>query len=94
MSFWLEIFFCDITQLKLYWDDPLPRDDPFWWSWRSSFHHLCDVKIHRQYVAVPLKNTEGIELHTFADESEKAISALTYIKVTNRGENYIGILTQ
>lgn len=89
-----KFIFRDITQLQLGWDDPLPRDIILRWrSWRSSLHHLCDVKIPRRYVAVSMKNAEKIELHTFADASEKAISAVTYIKVTNTGETYIGFVT-
>lgn len=91
--FLLNRFLSDITQLQLGWDDPLPRDIILRWrSWRSSLHHLCDLKIPWRYVAVSLKNADRIELHAFADASEKAISAVTYIKVTNH-QNYIGFLT-
>ncbi|XP_062593639.1 uncharacterized protein LOC134255146, partial [Saccostrea cucullata] len=89
-----KFIFRDITQLQIGWDDPLPKDILLRWrSWRSSLHHLCNVKIARRYVPVSLKSAERIELHTFADASVKAISAVTYIKVINKGTTYLGFVT-
>ncbi|XP_062592785.1 uncharacterized protein LOC134254258 [Saccostrea cucullata] len=38
-------------------------------------------------------SAERNELHTFADASVKAISAVTYIKVINKGTTYLGFVT-
>ncbi|XP_055998882.1 uncharacterized protein LOC130047582 [Ostrea edulis] len=86
--------FRDITQLELGWDELLPKDIILRWrSWQSSLHHLSEVEIPRRYVPTSIKNAERIELHTFADASEKAISAVTYIKITRNGKNHVGFIT-
>ncbi|XP_056006864.1 uncharacterized protein LOC130050676 [Ostrea edulis] len=75
-----KFIFRDITQLELGWDELLHKDIILRWrTWQSSLHHLSEVEIPRRYVPTSIKNAERIELHTFADASEKAISAVTYI---------------
>ncbi|XP_056001163.1 uncharacterized protein LOC130048455 [Ostrea edulis] len=87
-------FSTDLKDLELGWDELLPKDIILRWrSWQSSLHHLSEVEIPRCYVPTSIKNAERIELHTFAHASEKAISAVTYIKITRNEENHVGFIT-
>ena len=53
-----------------------------WNIWKQSIHNLNDVKIERWYKSF---SANPVELHIFADASEKAYGPVAYIKTINNG---------
>ena len=63
------------------WDEPLPDDSRIGWeTWKNSLTSLQNLTIPRMYVPISLSTKPKIELHVFADASEKAISAVSYLR--------------
>lgn len=66
---------------KLSWDTPVPTDiQKFWSTFKSQLHYLNDIKFKR-YILSP--DYVEIQIHGFADASEKAYRACLYLQVTN-----------
>ena len=64
------------------WDYPLPAErEAEWKEWCHSLRALEDIKIPRSYGTKALKCSARIELHTFCDASEMAISAVSYLRI-------------
>ncbi|XP_060084987.1 uncharacterized protein LOC132564349 [Ylistrum balloti] len=63
------------------WDEPLPPDrEAEWKTWRDSLASLEDVRIPRVYSTFAHTDVSRRELHTFADASQDAIAAASYLK--------------
>ncbi|XP_063446815.1 uncharacterized protein LOC134726347 [Mytilus trossulus] len=63
------------------WDEPLPENSKLKWeTWRKSLSALQNITIPRMYVSSSLSKTPTFELHVFADASEKAIAAVSYLR--------------
>ena len=65
------------------WDELIPLDILTRWNiWKQSIQNLNHVKIERWFKYF---STNPVELHIFADASEKANGAVAYIKTINNG---------
>ena len=66
------------------WDYPLPAErEAEWKEWCHSLRALEDIKVPRSYRTEALKCSSRIELHTFCDASEMAISAVSYLRIVH-----------
>ena len=66
------------------WDYPLPAErEAEWKEWWHSLRALEDIKVPRSYGTEALKCSARIELHTFCDASEMAISAVSYLRIVH-----------
>ena len=64
------------------WDTQLPQElKPAWEEWCSSLTALENLKVPRSYCRSSLEGAARIEPHTFCDASERAIGAVSYLKV-------------
>ncbi|XP_060603719.1 uncharacterized protein LOC132756616 [Ruditapes philippinarum] len=67
------------------WDEPLEPDLEMKWNvWKESLLSLDDLIIPRMFVAESLSRSNNPELHIFSDASEKAVSAVAYIRVCDK----------
>ena len=76
------------------WDEPLTEDfRQEWEQWRTSLTSLENVMIRRMYTPISVRDATKIELHTFCDASEKAIAAVSYLKVFHHdGSSHLGFV--
>ena len=73
------------------WDAPLPvLKEQQWTQWTDSLCELEQLQIERPYTPVSLRSTKYRELCVFSDASTMAISAVAYLKTTDR-EGHINV---
>ena len=66
------------------WNYLLPAErEAEWKEWCHSLRALEDIKVPRSYGTEALKCSAGIELHTFYDASDMAISAVLYLRIVH-----------
>ncbi|XP_069114456.1 uncharacterized protein [Argopecten irradians] len=83
--------FRDVVNSTSEWDEAVKPDVELRWrNWCHSLHNLSDLKMPRTFVPTSLKDSERIELHTFSDASEKAISAVSFLRVTSGIDTFVG----
>ncbi|VDI37805.1 Hypothetical predicted protein [Mytilus galloprovincialis] len=71
------------------WDEPLPEHSRSEWeTWRNSLSALQNITIPRMYVSSSLSKKPTFELHVFADASEKAIAAVSYLRTIKPDGNF------
>ncbi len=77
-----KIFMQRLWELKVDWDDNIPKDiHESWLHWRSELHLLSQVAIPRCYLDKE-SQVQSQELHGFSDASEVAYAAVVYIRTT------------
>lgn len=77
------------TSASIHWDEELSEmDQQEWLTWMNSLEALSNLQIPRAYTTFQLSTAEKKELHVFCDASEKAISAVAYLRVVG---NTIGV---
>ena len=70
----------ELWRQQIDWDELLPLElHSRWMAWKTSISSLSDVTINRWY---GFDQSCSPELHIFADASEKAYGAVSYIKST------------
>ena len=85
--------FRDLMTLSLGLDEEVPVDfQTRWRAWCSSLHHLSDLQIPRTYTPFSLKESDRIDVHLFSDASEKAVSAVAYLKVWKGDDVHVGFV--
>ena len=66
------------------WDYPLPVErEAEWKEWCHSLRALEDIKVPRSYGTEALKCSAHLELHTFCDAPEMAISTVSYLRIVH-----------
>ena len=64
------------------WDYPLPAErEAECKKWCNYLRALEDIKVPRSYGTEASKRSSPMELHTFCDASEMAISAVSYLRI-------------
>lgn len=83
----------DLTSSSVDWDAPLPEQKRVEWElWRQSLNHLEHLTIPRMYLSKSCANS-ALELHVFADASQKAIGAVAYLRfLQENGDSDIGFI--
>ena len=72
-----------LWELKLDWDDPIPKDVlEIWARLRKELPVLATVQIPRCYSPVGL-SAPSVELHGFSDASEDAYADVVYLRITD-----------
>ncbi|XP_021340142.1 uncharacterized protein LOC110441351 [Mizuhopecten yessoensis] len=73
------------------WDDPVPEDHLRRWDeWKASIGKLDTFGIPRVFVPTSVSTAENVELHVFADASEKAVAAVGYVRVVTGDSARVG----
>ncbi|XP_064469613.1 uncharacterized protein LOC135384337 [Ornithodoros turicata] len=82
----------DISSETSDWDAPLDLNDN-WRTWRDTLHNLERLKIPRQYTTISLSDARRREMCVCCDASEKTITAVAYIRVTDAdGMQHVGFV--
>ncbi|XP_061176110.1 uncharacterized protein LOC133185066 [Saccostrea echinata] len=72
----------DVMSSVTDWDEPIPHAfQAKWHNWVESLVDLQSILIPRCYVNLPSSEVQRRELHVFSDASQKAISAVAYLKI-------------
>ncbi|GBN36873.1 hypothetical protein AVEN_270258-1 [Araneus ventricosus] len=86
-----KILIQSIWTFQISWDDPVPEEiNKKWRVFRDQLHHPKSIRIPRR---VLLPNATKIELHAFCDASEKAYTAVIYLKSINDSSISVKLLT-
>nr|CAH7766504.1 unnamed protein product [Callosobruchus chinensis] len=85
-----KIILQNIWKLHLGWDESLPLSlHTEWQNMYNSLAHINDIRVNRNVLC---DNPKRIELHGFADSSEKAFGACIYIRsVDESGRIYVNL---
>lgn len=82
------IIFQELCRLKLQWDDPLPDNlKQEWTKWWKEVPLLNDYSIERCCKG-KMTDVVSVQLHIFADGSEKAYAAVAYLRYEGPGSRY------
>ncbi|XP_023930308.1 uncharacterized protein LOC106157407 [Lingula anatina] len=75
------------------WDDPLPEHLCHQWeSWKSSLFSLREFRVPRMITAVDFSLADSLEVWIFSDASERAISAVAYLKARSDTSTEVGFI--
>ncbi|XP_033761542.1 uncharacterized protein LOC117343309 [Pecten maximus] len=75
------------------WDEPIEQDlEKKWKVFKETVRTLKDFKVPRMIVPLSLSTAGNAELHVFSDASEKAVSAVAYLKVCREEIQYTGFV--
>ena len=81
-----KIFLQSLWLLKIDWDTTLPSaDEQKWNQFLADLPSLAEVRVPRWLGIHP--GMQGVELHGFADASERAFAAVLYIRVVGHDDN-------
>ena len=77
----MKILFQKLWELKLDWDDPVPEDvRELWARWRTELKVLSTKQIPRCFFN-KMSHVSSRQLHGFSDASERAYSAVIYLRM-------------
>jgi len=74
----------DLCRQNLGWDDPIPAEYlARWRKWLDELPKLENLKVNRCFKPNDFGKVSSGQLHHFADASQHAYGAVTYLRVTN-----------
>ena len=74
----------DLCKQKLGWDDPISDiDGERWEKWKSQLANLSQITVDRCVKPACLGNLKIAELHNFADASQIAYGAVSYLRLVD-----------
>ena len=74
----------DLCRKNLGWDDPISDEDlARWRNWLDELPRLEDLKVKRCFKPLNFGEVTSSQLHHFADASQHAYGAVTYLRLTN-----------
>ena len=77
----MKILLQRLWELKLDWDDPIPKNvSQIWFQWRSELPLLMSIHIPRCY-SPSREIAVSTQLHGFSDTSEEAYSGVIYLRI-------------
>ena len=77
----MKILLQRLWELKLDWDDPIPKNiSQIWFQWRSELPLLMSIRIPRCY-SPSREIAVSTQLHGFTDTSEEAYSGVIYLRI-------------
>lgn len=80
-----KIFVHSTWLLQLSWDHPLPeREAEEWRSFAQTLYLLGQLRVHR-WLHVPSPSDDLLEIHGFADASQRAYAAVVYVRSGEKG---------
>jgi len=83
-----KILMRDITAKSTNWDEPVPDDDQEKFKiWCNTLSSLKEITVNRVYATIPEADVARRELLIYSDASEKAISAVAYLKTSSTTDN-------
>ena len=73
-----------LWQKKLAWDEDMPEEELVTWkSWLEELSCLEDLAVPRCLKSAVTEEVHAVELHLFADASERAFAAAGYVRFTD-----------
>ena len=78
--------FCRHTlcERKVGWDEEIPQDEEKEWNmWLQDLHKLKKVKVNRCFKSSSVLQPDQVELHHFADASERGYGTVSYLKYSS-----------
>ncbi|XP_041455129.1 uncharacterized protein LOC121407938 [Lytechinus variegatus] len=74
----------ELTRQKLYWDEPIPVEEAQKWkSWLDELPEMEEFEVNRCVKPHNFGKVTDYQLHNFADASEVAYGAMTYLMMTS-----------
>ena len=85
----------DLCRKNLGWDDPVSEEDlARWRNWLDELPKLKDLKVDRCFKPANFAEVTSSQLHHFADASQHAYGAVTYLRLTNgNGDVHCSFIT-
>ena len=80
-----KIFMHSLWLLKLAWNDPFPEKSHSWVKFYSDLPNISNFRVSRWYRL--RSSSRNVELHGFADASERAYAAVVYIYVNDNSRS-------
>ena len=85
----------DLCRKNLGWDDPISDDDlTRWRNWLVELPMLEKLKVNRCFKPINFEEVASSQLHHFADASQRAYGAVTYLHLTDtKGDIHCSFIT-
>lgn len=85
----------DLCRKNLGWDDPISDDDlTRWRNWLVELPMLEKLKVNRCFKPINFEEVSSSQLHHFADASQYAYGAVTYLRLTDtKGDIHCSFIT-
>ena len=78
----------DLCKQKLDWDDPVGANESRRWEkWKEEVPQLSQMAVKRCVKPVDLEKLKFAELHNFADASQFAFGAVSYLRLVDAKDN-------
>jgi len=78
----------DICKQRLDWDDPVGENESRRWEkWKEDLPKLSQLAVKRCVKPADLRKLKFVELHHFADASQFAFGAVSYLRMVDLTDN-------
>ena len=83
----------EITSISDGWDQPLSEEFRIRFeSWKNKLEEVKGLHFPRMFVTSSCSQADSLKIHIFADASEKAISAVAYVKTFHGSQSQVGFV--
>ena len=77
----------NLCQKKIGWDEEIPQDQRNLWNqWLGDLPRIKEVQLDRCFKSAAVLPPQQVQLHHFADASEKGYGTVTYLRYVNRAQ--------